>query len=331
MNNNNIINIHRNEGFKITKLTEIKEVINKLFWEVSNFLLQFKFYSGLNLSKSQDDIFLDYKNNIIYLAKKGNSLIIDFFDFIFDFDPPEDEFDNYLSIDLSNISFNNSYIYSVGYQSFFNLSFKSNIESHHEKLSPKPISKNEIDIQCFKCKKNISIYLCQTCNMVVCEQCLKELHQNSTNKHTVINFLENKDKEITLFLNSISAIFKNILIKCNCLLENKIQLKITKDIDTGEINSIKKTIYFPYFDKRICLSDEIFFLESIEKEVDDLYYNNVDKFQNSFHFSKLEKNLIDTVKIIFFEDSNISKENNNNFQIDLNDSIDEEDISIQEE
>jgi hypothetical protein len=288
------------------------------------------------------------------LGEKGYNLIIDFFDFLFDFDPPGDEFYNSYSDDKSNILFNKSFIYLNRYQSFLNSSLNNNQshhepeheshheshhesfnefhnESYHEKLSQKSNPGNEFGIKCFKCIKNNPIYLCQTCNMVVCEQCLKELHQNSTNKHTVINFLENKDKEITLFLNSISAIFKNILIKCNCLLENKIQLKITKDIDTGEINSIKKTIYFPYFDKRICLSDEIFFLESIEKEVDDLYYNNVDKFQNSFHFSKLEKNLIDTVKIIFFEDSNISKENNNNFQIDLNDSIDEEDISIQEE
>jgi len=405
MNNiNNIINIQRNDWYKISKLSEIKETINKLFWEISNFKLRLESNYGLNLSNSQNDIILEYKNNIIFLSKKGYNLIIDFFDFVFDFDPPKDEFYNHLSKSISIIVFDNSIIYLDRYQSFHKSSFLSNkqsqnepqheshheshikshheshikslhesshiechhgshhIESHHEsqqkslhesyqrhhyysfygshcespnesyfkKLSQKSNPENEFGIICFKCKINNPIYLCQTCNMLVCKNCLKTLHKNSKNKHQVINFLENKDKEITLFLNSISAIFKNLLIKCDFLLKNNIEFKKTKDIYTSKIDYIKKYKNYPYLDKIICFEDVIDFLVKLEKETNGSKINN-EIFQNSFHFSKLEKKLVDLVNNIFFEgqDPNISKENNINFQIDSED--DEEDFFIKNE
>ena len=343
--NNNIINIQRNDDYKIRELTKIKEIINKLFWEISNFILRLKSYSGLKLSNSQNDIILGYKKNIIFLGKKGYSLIIDFFDF----DPPEDDF--YNNYDISNISFSNSYISLNRCQSLFNSfvnnnqshhesqheshheshyvsSYEFHNESHHEKLSQKSNPGNEFEIKCFKCIKNNPIYLCHTCNMLVCKKCLKELHKNSKNKHEVINFLENEDKNITLFLNSLSAIFKNLLIKCNFLLKNNIELKQAKDMCPAKIDYIKKFKNLPYLDKITCFDDEINFLKNLEKEIKGLKHND-EIFQNSFHFSKLDTKLIDLGKNIFSEDqnSNDSKENNINFQFDL----DNEDFSIHNE
>ena len=119
-----------------------------------------------------------------------------------------------------------------------------------------------------------------------------------------------------------------MIIKCNFLLKNNTELKPTKDINTSKINYIKKYKELPHLDKTICFDDEINFLNNLEKEINSLEHNN-EIFQNSFHFSNLEKNLIDIVKKILYEDndSNISKDNNN-FEFDFDDI---EDIFIQEE
>ena len=111
-------------------------------------------------------------------------------------------------------------------------------------------------------------------------------------------------------------------------MKNNIELKQTEEIYTAKIEYIKKYKNFPYLDKIICFDDEINFLENFEKEIKGLK-NNDEIFQNSFHFSKLDPKLIDLGKNIFVEDqdSNDSKENNINFQFDLND----DDFSIQNE
>jgi len=120
------------------------------------------------------------------------------------------------------------------------------------------------------------------------------------------------------------------LIKCDFLLKNNIEFKKTKDIYTSKIDYIKKFKNYPYLDKIICFEDVIDFLVKLEKETNGSKINN-EIFQNSFHFSKLGKKLVDLVSNIFFEgkDANISKENNINFQIDSED--DEEDFFIKNE
>jgi hypothetical protein len=218
---------------------------------------------------------LEYKNKIENLNDKGSNLINDFFYYDIEFNP--DSFDDDINISInSSIKYSKSLKLSFNcYNSYSEILNKSKKESFKE---------NEFPFKCFKCSNNNPKFLCMTCNILFCEKCLDFLHHCSSNKNLIINFQENKEKEKSLFLNSISVIFKNILIKCDYLLKKETKKNV----------KIKKKIKFPYI-SNFSLKEEIKFLEDIEKEIDvDINFQNV-----IFNASKIEPNLIDIVKQIY--------------------------------
>lgn len=274
----NIINNNGIIQFNIEKLEKIKEIIHKLFWEISNFILQYKLYYGFKNNESDNYIYLGYKNKIKDLNNEGSNLIDDFFYYDINFNPDNLDDDIKISINPS-IKYSKSFEYSCpNYSIFYNdLSNKSKDNSSKE---------YEFLFKCFKCSNNNPKFLCNACNILFCDECFKDFHDCSSNNNLIINFQEIEEKEKTLFLNSISAIFKNILIKCNYLLK----------IESKKNVKIKKKIKFPYISDCF-LSEEIKFLEDIENEIG--FDNN---FKKSFDISEIETNLINIIKQIIFKE-----------------------------
>ena len=299
----NCINIQENVKLKIRQLNEIKDTINRLFWDISNFILKLKNYSEF-LNSFDNDNFLEYKIRIREMTNKGYNLICDFIDFGFEFNPPN--YNNFVK-DANNS--NNSLMNSNScFDSF--LTDKYNREIKFESFSEsnqKLSSEKEFSIKCFKCGNNNPIYLCKTCYILFCEKCIRDHQQNSEKSHSIIKFKDSKEKEKIFFLNSISYIIKNLLIKCDCLLKKGIMKIGKEDIDNSGVNYIKRITKFPYINNSFNFKDEIKFLNDIDEKYTDL--QKTDNLQNSFHFSELDKNLIDTIKNILNEEQNILKEN----------------------
>ena len=272
INNNGIIQLN------IEKLQKIKEIINRLFWEISNFILNYQCSYGFKDNKSDKIIYLDYKNKIEKLINELSILINDFFYYDIEFNP--DNFDDEINISI-NLSIKDSK--SFEYSSKFY--YPSSIE-FNDKFGDNSSKENEFPFKCFKCSNNNPKFLCTNCNILFCEKCFKDPQHCCSNKNLIINFQENEEKEKTLFLNSISAIFKNILIKCDYLLKN----------ESKKNAKIKKKIKFPYI-SNFSLKEEIKFLEDIEKEI-DLELN----FKNSFDISEIKSNLINIIKQILDKD-----------------------------
>ena len=262
----------------IEKLEKIKEIYNQIFWEINNFMLQYKLNCGFKDDKSDIKIISEYKNRIKELIKKGSDLINYFFDYDIEFNPDNLNDDINFSINPSSNHYNS-----------FNSSYKHYNFSYIEfscKSKDKSSKEYEFLFKCFKCSNNNPKFLCKYCNILFCDECFKDFHHCSSKNDLIINFQENEEKEMTLFLNSISAIFKNILIKCNYLLK----------IESKKNVKIKKKIKFPYISD-FFLSEQIKFLKDIENEID--FDNN---FNNSFDILDIESNLIDIIKIILYKE-----------------------------
>ena len=304
----NWINIKEIVDLKIRKLNEIKDTINQLFWEISNFILKFENCSNGFDERYDNDIFLEYKNRIKELIDKGYNLVNDFIVYDFEFNPP-----NYNSFNNdSNNLLVNSFSFSDNY-----LSEESNKNQSYKsfcKLSQKLSSENEFSIKCINCTNNYPICICKTCNILICEECIRNHLQNFEKIHSIIKLKDSKEKEKYLFLNSISFIIKNLLIKCNYLLKRGIIKIRAKNRDNSNMKCIKKITQFSYINNNFTLEDEINFLTDLDQNYTDL--KQTDNSQNSFHISELDKNLIDIIKNILNEKSNIIKDNSN-FDLDV--------------
>ena len=79
---------------------------------------------------------------------------------------------------------------------------------------------------------------------------------------------------------------------------------------------IKKITKYSYINNNFTFEDEINFLININENYTDL--KQTDNLQNSFHISELDKDLIDIIKNILNEKSNIIKEYNSRFDLDEN-------------
>lgn len=313
--------IQENLKFKIRKLKEIRDIMDKLLWAITNFIHRLSdCYDIINTQSFYNDIKKNYMNKIREITNKTNILINDFLDIGFEFEPH-----NSFSYDTKN-SLNLTYL-SISFPlSSLSCKFSSNsyfypeLSKYANEFTQKFALENEITIMCFKCKKKEPIYLCKTCNILFCENCIKEQYQISDKNHSIINFKDQKEKEKILFLNSISIIFKNILNKCDYLLKKDITTIKTKDINNSNIDFIKKIINLPYI-KFISLEEEKNFLTDIEEKYS--YLNQNDNYQNSFHISKIENYLTDIVKNILIEEPNILKD----YNLQIDEDCDEDDFS----
>jgi len=274
----NFIKINDKIKYKISKLNEIKEIINKLFWSITNFKLNLE----NSLVDDKTGNYKEYENDIKDLINKANIALDDFFNY--NFFPPE--INNIINI--SNISFyiespeNSSLDKLFSYSKFYNESSKESELTNNK---------------CSICLKNEAIYLCQSCNKLFCEEC-KYIHMKE--KNHIITKLADKEKEITLFINSISIIFKNILDKCDYLLKNIINKKglfIIKKID------------LPYINNDFSLDKEINFIINIEEQYKTL--SNSNEFEKkSFHILGLESKLINMLQEILFDKQYMMIKNN---------------------
>jgi len=271
--------INDNIKYKISKLNEIKEIINKLFWSISNLILNLE----NDLIDDKIGNYKEYEDDIKDLINKVNIALDDFFNY--NFFPPE--INNF--INTSNISI---HIESPENSSFNKLSSYSKFNNESPKESE--LTNNKCPI----CLKNDAIYLCQSCNQFSCEGCMNNIHINE--KNHIIKKLADQEKEISLFINSISIIFKNILVKCDYLLK--------KVINKKDCFIIKK-ISLPYINNDFSLDKEINFITNIEEQYKTLSNSNeVEK--TPFHILGIESNLISMLQEILYDKQYVIIKNN---------------------
>ena len=331
INEINKINTDNNNKFYIKQLNAVKEIISGIYNETKKLIKYYQTYlNKIQKYKLQKDI----EENIKYLKKKNCDNIYEETVLYKQKDKFKQYYEHtsnlYLNNHINKIkelneNLNNTFneineftFRPPSINSFNNSSldlFKSE-KFYQDKLNITEEKEKSYIMYCPFCNDNKeSTCFCDDCNKIFCNDCLNsylefEKKEKKRHRHNIIYLEEIKTKNElskTYFLNSIKTIIENILIKANDILNNEKNIRLI-DINNRNNNSIKyfkKDVEYPYIKKINDWDSQIDFLIKINSLKNELNENNNNIINNSFHVSKMNKELMLKIKNIFIDENNI--------------------------
>ncbi len=270
-----------------------------------------------------DDLIIKMKDNIEYIEKRNKNINLKYNDFInYDF------FSNSsvnVSVNINNSNQSNSSNYKVKTPSFIEPFFneKSNCES---------LSKNNEGYKCSTCHKQKATVFSKKQKIFFCASCFNNfIDNNNDNIHfdsdiiSIENMTIKNNDKIKSFIKSIDFLLKNIIMRCDYILNNKELVSIM-----DEDNQIK-VLDYPNIknENKDCLDF-----------VNKIYRISHDIKNKSFNLSNLNDSIIAIVRDIngpiSINNQSISNQNINNQNIidqdldNVDDKFDSDDESFNE-
>jgi hypothetical protein len=220
-----------------------------------------------------------------------------------------------------NISTNNESNESYGDDEKGSLSLIDGYKSYFKNI---PINDS---YNCSVCSQEKAIILCDKCQQLFCKGCLEiaDKYDKNPNKceHNIqsINVMKNRNKnEKESYIKSLIIILKRIILKSNYLLNRQSENINAYDLNSSEINHIKKTFFeYPIINDINNINDsiEISYLNSINKILVNLGINNIDI--NSFNIFEIDKKLSSSLKDILINEEEIDDDDNDVEEDDITD------------
>ena len=217
-------------------------------------------------------------------------------------------------ISINNISENNliQYIPMIN-EEYFDLCDKYNKSLSKNYDSKITEYEENIPYKCTICKENECKYICHDCNFLFCKKCYNQTYDNEKEKNNhkiqTVDKLSEIEKEKIIFLNSLCKVIKALLIKSNYLLNDENLLDNSFDLESNDNNNsllklkcINKIIFkYPYIREINNFESQIDYLKEMHNIIIK-NFNNINVNLNSFHFSELNIELLNSIQYIFNDD-----------------------------
>ena len=176
---------------------------------------------------------------------------------------------------------------------------------------------------CFSCKKNKPF--CSYLNKLYCKECIEKIiskmydEGKNPNVDDIIYFNDKKE----LFMNSFETLIKIILLKCNFILNEKSKISINTENHTKKL--IERKFKYPIINSNEYKDSDIKFMNDINLVLLNEFETNFQEFsEKNFDLIKLNDNIVESLKNIFFLDDKIYNDDKIN-NIKNNMMVEEED------
>ena len=181
------------------------------------------------------------------------------------------------------------------------------------KVYDSKITENEENnsYKCTICKDNECKLICHDCNFLFCKKCYNQNYniEVEKNNHNIqmVDKLSEIEKEKLFFMNSLSKIKKELLIKSNYLLNSDnfcldVSCNNFNDNDNGSLLKLKcinKIIFkYPFIREINKFESQIDYLKEMHNIIIKNFKNN-NLYKNLFHISTMNIELLNAIENIF--------------------------------